>query len=187
MQSETDRCREILAELNQDAVSLGSETDDPMPIKALFTHLIEERFADIKSMITLNTEAQDNSRQPEVMWRPDLLHPLETLIDNAAEFGKTKVEIKITWDDENVSVVIQDDGPGFQSAILSRLGEPYNSSRSGNDGHMGLGVFIAKTMIENNGGKLKLVNKKGGKGAQVTVTWPRQEIDSLGLKGNRTS
>ena len=187
LQSETDRCREILAELNHDAVSLGSETDDPMPIKALFNNLIDERFADIKSIISLAVNGQDNSQQPEVMWRPDLLHPLETLIDNAAQFAKSKVEIAVTWDDHNISVLIQDDGPGFQSAILSRLGEPYNSSRSGDEGHMGLGVFIAKTMIENNGGKLKLVNKKGGKGAQVTVIWPRQEIDSLGIKGNRTS
>ena len=158
-----------------------------MPVKALFNHLIEERFADIKSIITLDVEGQDYSRQPEVMWRPDLLHPLETLIDNAAEFATSNVEIVVTWDEQNLSVLIQDDGPGFQSAILSRLGEPYNSSRSGDGGHMGLGVFIAKTMIENNGGKLKLVNKKGGKGAQVTVIWPRQEIDSLGIKGNRTS
>lgn len=187
LQSETERCRAILAELNQDAVSLGSETDDPMPVKALMNNLIEQRFADIKSMISLSVQGQDESPQPEVMWRPDLLHPLETLIDNAGQFAKTKINIIVSWTEQNLSVSIQDDGPGFQSAILSRLGEPYNSSRSGQEGHMGLGVFIAKTMIENIGGKLKLVNVKGGGGAQVTVTWPRAEIDSIGIKGNRTS
>ena len=187
LQSETDRCRDILAELNQDAVSLGNETDDPMPLKALVDNLIDERFADIKSMITVSVSGLDQSPKPEVMWRPDLLHPLETLIDNAAQFAKTKVEVIVTWSEDTISVTIQDDGPGFQSAVLSKLGEPYNSSRSGDDGHMGLGVFIAKTMIENIGGQLKLVNKKGGRGAQVTVHWPRQEIDSSGTKGNRTS
>ena len=187
LKTETERCRQILAELNKDAISLGDETDDPMPITALVKSLVDERFADITSFIRITTTALDDSREPVVMWRPDLLHPLETLIDNAGQFTRDRIDISLSWSQDHVIINVEDNGPGFQSSILSRLGDPYNSSRSGDDGHMGLGVFIAKTMIENIGGRLTLVNQKGGKGARVSISWPRAEIDSVGIRGNRTA
>jgi two-component system sensor histidine kinase RegB len=185
LKTETERCRQILAELNQDAISLGEETDDPMPITALVSSLLDNRFEDIRSQISITGEAMDDSKEPMVIWRPDLLHSLETLVDNAGQFTQDEVRIAITWDDKTLTIQIDDDGPGFQSSILSRLGEPYNSSRGGNDGHMGLGVFIAKTMVENLGGRVQLVNRKGG-GARVTVIYPRHSIDSAGTRGNRS-
>jgi len=146
---------------------------------------LDNRFEDIRSQISITGEAMDDSKEPMVIWRPDLLHSLETLVDNAGQFTRDEVRIAITWDDKTLTIQIDDDGPGFQSSILSRLGEPYNSSRGGNDGHMGLGVFIAKTMVENLGGRVQLVNRKGG-GARVTVIYPRQAIDSAGTRGNRS-
>ena len=186
LKAETERCRQILAELNQDAISLGEETDDPMPITALVSSLVDNRFEDIRSLISITGEALDDSKEPMVIWRPDLLHSLETLVDNAGQFTRDEVRIAITWDAQTLTIQIDDDGPGFQSSILSRLGEPYNSSRAGSEGHMGLGVFIAKTMVENLGGWVQLVNRKGGGGARVTVSYPRHAIDSAGTRGNRS-
>ena len=187
LKDETERCRLILAELNSDAVTLGSETDDPMPISALINSLLDERLPDLKSIVNLQHQSLDGTNQPMVIWRADLLHPLETLIDNAGQYAKTKIDINLEWSMRDIKIEIEDDGPGILSSVLARLGEPYNSSRSGEDGHMGLGVFIAKTMIENIGGQLTLVNKRGGKGARATIILPRDTIDSANIKGSRSS
>jgi two-component system sensor histidine kinase RegB len=68
-------------------------------------------------------------------------------------------------------VVIHDDGPGFAPQILSRLGEPYISTRLESGKNMGLGVFIAQTLLEDTGASLSYDNKPSG-GALVTIAWP---------------
>ncbi len=173
---ETERCRKILAELNEDAIKLGQETDDPLPVTALVTSFIDERFDDIKHIITITGDSQDGTAEPLVIRRPELLHPLEVVIENAVQFAKSTVTVRLVWGAKLLNITIEDDGTGFQSAVLSRLGDPYNSSRQGEDGHMGLGVFIALTMIEQMGGRLTLENRHSG-GARVQISYPRNKID----------
>jgi two-component system sensor histidine kinase RegB len=89
-------------------------------------------------------------------------------------------------------LVVEDDGPGFEPEILERIGEPYVTSRpgsyalgttelgpsaafSGQQG-MGLGFFIAKTLIEQTGGIVRAQNPESG-GARITLDWPRGAID----------
>ena len=71
-----------------------------------------------------------------------------------------------------MAVTISDDGPGFPAALLGRLGEPYLSTRRGSDGHMGLGIFIARTLLERTGADVTFLNRPEG-GAEVEVLWPR--------------
>ena len=173
---ETERCRKILAELNEDAIKLGQETDDPVPIKALVSALLDERFEDLREMIDVLGASGDGAEEPLVIRRPELLHPLETVIENAAQFTATKVQVSVEWTRNTLSITIDDDGPGFQSSVLARFGDPYNSSRQGKDGHMGLGVFIALTMVDQMGGQLTLQNRKHG-GARVVISYPRDSIE----------
>ena len=72
------------------------------------------------------------------------------------------------------AVIVEDDGPGFPIILLDRLGEPYVSTRAGQDGHMGLGVFIAKTLLRRIGGDLRFANRPEG-GARVSVHWHRAD------------
>ena len=178
LKEEAERCRKILAELNKDAIKLGQEADDPLPIKALVASLIEERFEDSFNMISISSGSDDGGIEPLVIRKPELLHPLETTIENAVQFARRAVVIKVTWTTTKLNIVIEDDGPGFQSAILAQLGDPYNSSRKDTDGHMGLGVFIALTMVEQLGGKISLTNRKNG-GARVAISYPREKIEVI--------
>ena len=86
------------------------------------------------------------------------------------------MEITITWDFRIISVVIEDDGPGFPSFMLDRLGEPYLSTRSADAGHMGLGIFIGKTLLSRTDGQLSFRNRSDG-GAIATVQWDRDAIE----------
>ena len=95
--------------------------------------------------------------------------------------------MQATWTPDTITVLILDDGPGFDPAILSRLGEPYvqgsgnrtqarrTGTRSGRDGGMGLGVFIARTLLEHTGATLDFTNRRRG-GASVAVTWNRPSL-----------
>jgi two-component system sensor histidine kinase RegB len=166
----------ILAGLSEDANQIDQMSHDPVAALALVQGLIDDRFADIRDMISLQTMETLIGETPILGRRPDIIYSLEMMIDNAAQFAKNKVNIAVGWDKKHLIIQITDDGPGFVSAVLNRLGEPYNSSRIGVDGHMGLGLFITTTMIEGLGGQLVARNVKEG-GAEITFILPRAEID----------
>ena len=177
LKTETERCRLILAELNEDAIKLGQEIDDPIPIKAMIESLVNERFEDSSQFINVILDQDQTDDELLVIRRPELLHPVETIVDNAVQFAVSEVDIIIRYDEDSLSLEINDDGPGVQSSVLNQMGDPYNSSRTGKDGHMGLGIFIATTMVEQVGGKLLITNIKQA-GASTNITYPRQEIES---------
>ncbi len=125
------------------------------------------------------------------IWRvPEILHGLGNIIENAADFAASEVRLVARWDAGQLSVEVKDDGPGFAAEILEQIGEPYVTSRKaggamdereldpadGKQEGMGLGFFIAKTLIEYTGGSVTARNGRGG-GACVAVTWPRGAID----------
>ena len=173
---ETERCRQILAGLNEDANQIDQMSHDPVAAMALIQGLVDDRFTDIRDMIHLTSTGSREGPAPVLSRRPDINHSLEMVIDNAAQFAKTKVTIDVSWNAVSVIISVSDDGPGFKTAILNRLGQPYNSSRAGADGHMGLGLFISSTMIEGLGGQFKVSNRKES-GAVVTFILPRASVD----------
>jgi two-component system sensor histidine kinase RegB len=94
------------------------------------------------------------------------------------------------WSDETVDVAITDDGPGFAPDILDRIGEPYVTSRRRKAGKaasdddeptgLGLGFFIAKTLLERSGATLRFANRVSPEhGAIVTLQWNRSEFERL--------
>ena len=83
------------------------------------------------------------------------------------------------WNDEAVTIEVVDDGPGFPPEILDRIGEPYMSTRQGAErgGGLGLGLFIAKTLLERSGATLSFFNaNERGKGAVAQVAWRRDQF-----------
>jgi two-component system sensor histidine kinase RegB len=97
------------------------------------------------------------------------------------------------WTFERVWLEIRDDGPGFSSEVLLRAGEPYVTTRSPDRSRkpdstgagLGLGLFIAKTLIERSGAQLTLSNASQSEatGAVVRIGWARHifERDALAL------
>ncbi len=87
-------------------------------------------------------------------------------------------------DSDKVSIVIEDDGQGFSQDILQRIGEPYVSSRARENraGGLGLGLFIAKTLLERSGAKLHFENRSDQSGARISIVWPRRLMDAAATK-----
>ena len=95
------------------------------------------------------------------------------IVQNAVSFARHEVRIATRWTNEWSEVEVIDDGPGFSEAMLDELGTPFISTRQGQEGHMGFGVFIAKTLLERTGATVTFGNRTVvDGGAMVSVRWP---------------
>ncbi|HEX3863206.1 MAG TPA: ATP-binding protein, partial [Stellaceae bacterium] len=114
------------------------------------------------------------------------------LIENAVDFAHRRVEILAEWSAEEVAITISDDGPGFAPEVVDRLGAPYVTHRPatrGRDGGdeadrgevvfgLGLGFFIAKTLLERSGARLSLASQAPPlHGATIKVSWSRADFE----------
>jgi two-component system sensor histidine kinase RegB len=182
LRAEAERCRAILTRLAEPEEAVLGQAER-LPLGALLDDLaVPHRGVDVR----ITVEMQEGV--PPKVWRvPEVLHGLGNLIENAADFAAREVRLKASWDDQTLTVDVLDDGPGFAAEIFEQIGEPYVTSRprkrnageqdqAGNQEGMGLGFFIAKTLIEQTGGTLNARNRSRG-GAVVSARWPRGAID----------
>ncbi|RMH43186.1 MAG: sensor histidine kinase [Alphaproteobacteria bacterium] len=191
---QADRCRDILRSMGR----LGK--DDTMMHRAPLAAIVREaaephanRGVAIHYDIAPAEDAP-NSPQPEIRRSPEIIHGLRNLIQNAVDFAKDNVWVDIEWSDEQVVVRIIDDGKGFPPDMIDRIGDPFVRRRSGPredrpeyEG-MGLGLFIAKTLLERTGATLGFANGSDPFlaqeetpvrcGAIVEVRWPRALIEA---------
>src|SRR5690606_35609739 len=163
LQSQAERCREILRKLTR-----GTQQPDPLLETVSVRELIEEAAAPYRGFsidIVIGAAPADGvdpaaAVQPVGQRRPGMIYGLGNLVENAVDFAREKVEITATWSEEEVVVTIADDGPGISPQVLDALGEPYITTRparhadldlDGEPHGMGLGFFIAKTLLERSG------------------------------------
>ncbi|MGH6735594.1 MAG: ActS/PrrB/RegB family redox-sensitive histidine kinase [Methyloceanibacter sp.] len=189
LRAQAERCRQILSEL----AGHGEQLDiivSRMPV----SHLIEEvvaphRFVDLPIEVKTGPAegAEPGSaaaREPVAQRNPGVIYGLGNLVENAIDFAASKVEVDAHWSEDDVTVVVADDGSGFPPDVLEQLGEPFITTRPSeswdeeapDDVGMGLGFFIAKTLLERSGARLELANRPEG-GAMVKVVWPRAKFE----------
>jgi two-component system sensor histidine kinase RegB len=185
LHAESLRCRSILAGLAE-----RPEGDDGSPYHQLpMVALVEaaatpHRREGVEIEITAGPAVDSSAPQPTVTRNAEVLHGVGTLIQNAVQFARRRVQVDLTWDEESVMLRIADDGPGFDVTVLSRIGEPYYSTgararRRGEEQHMGLGIFIARTLLAHHGASLEFSNELSG-GAVVEIRWPRSSLEVAG-------
>lgn len=192
---QADRCRDILR-------SMGRAGKDDLYLRQapLTTVIHEAAEPHMDRGKTIHFKETPNSApQPSILRRPEMIHGLRNLIQNAVDFAAENVWVEISWSNEQIIVYIQDDGPGFPPHHIGRIGNPFlrrrkptrdKTQRPGYEG-MGLGLFIAKTLLERTGAALKFsnfpapeivagldANKSIQSGALVRVTWPLHKIDA---------
>ncbi len=175
LKEETERCRNILTEINDEAIVFEYMAEEAIDVETLVTKLINERFFDIKEMLTVIVDNPENLPAPKLVRSPNILHGLEMVIDNAIQFAENHVNITLSYYHDKLCFIIDDDGPGFTASALISAGKPYNSTRQDEDGHMGFGLFFVHTVIESIGGYIAFRNCPN-KGARVTITLPLEEF-----------
>jgi two-component system sensor histidine kinase RegB len=180
LRTEIERCRVILSELDVVQGRRAIAEEPPIPVDLLIDELIYQRVGSDDISFIINHDATIDRQIPRVTRRPEWLHALETLLQNAQQFALHEVNIHITWTDEEMKVTICDDGTGFPPEILAQAGQPWNTSRTGQGGHRGLGLFIARTLLESIGGSVYFGNAAGGGGA-VELKVPQAALTAAPL------
>lgn len=205
IRAQADRCRDILR-------SMGRAGKDDLhlrqaPLGAVLREAAEPHLGRGKSVaFDIFPGANGGDRQPTILRRPEVIHGLRNLVQNAVDFARSQVWIDATWTDAAISVRIIDDGAGYPANVLGRIGDPFVRSRpaSQETGQrpdyegMGLGLFIAKTLLERSGAELSFANgadpfltraeHPDRSGAIVEVRWPNGAIvapETDGLGPNR--
>jgi len=184
LSTQTQRCSNILKELSQNKKTTRGELLPPLTTEALIK-LIAAPYLAEKPDVEIEFIYEDQSIKNTALFHrtPEISHGLGNLIQNAIGFAKAGVKIIPYWDDKGKTFTIDiiDDGKGFSSSVLSKIGEPYISSRKTSEkdtgGNMGLGIFIAKTLLESTGANLKFTNAANKKGGIVKISWPKDSIE----------
>lgn len=196
IRQQADRCRDILRDMGR------AGKDDlhlrQAPLSAVINEAAEPHMNRGKHIHIEETPNQgDDIQQPSVLRKPEMIHGLRNLIQNGVDFARANVWIEAIWTKNTITIRILDDGPGFPPHLIGRIGDPFmrrrrlgagQPARPGYEG-MGLGLFIAKTLLERTGAQLTFANgsdymqptnaPKERSGAIVEVIWPRSAIDAL--------
>ena len=192
---EADRCRDILRSMGRagkDDLYMHQAPVSAVVGEAAAPHTDRGKKVHFESMPHLGTELP----QPYIQRRPEIVHGLRNLIQNAVDFASANVWVDTDWSDGRITVRIQDDGPGYPPHVIGRIGDPFMrrrrslaepATRPEYEG-MGLGLFIAKTLLERTGAELTFANGSDGQsthaltsercGAIVVVSWPLSKIDA---------
>lgn len=179
LRSQAERCRQILQKMS----SLSSQSDENVSLLSVDV-LMEELIDPHRGFgIEINVKMIGEKPRPRFNRNAAILYGMGNLVENAADFAKSKVEFSCVWNEQTISFIIEDDGDGIKPEMLDRIGDPFVTTRDGNNletgGGLGLGVFIAKTLLERSGAALSFSNKKAtvGNGAIVKIDWDRKDIE----------
>ena len=174
LRQSAERCGNILK-------SMGSAGRDDLLIRsAPLGQVVEEAALPHRNRgIRIRVEMPPGA--PSIQRDAALIHGFRNLIQNAVDFAAEEVLIEASFDKREIRLRVADDGPGFPAALLPKIGDPFLTTRPrAEDGRsyegLGLGLFIAKALLERSGARMKFGNRQ--RGAQVSVIWPRQMIEA---------
>jgi two-component system sensor histidine kinase RegB len=180
LREQARRCRDILSKITQ--LSSSGEPFDRMPLSALMEEVVAP-YRHFGVAIDVRITDADGSPEPAGARNPAVLYGLGNLMENAVDFAQDRVVLGATWTEETIEISITDDGPGFAPEIIARIGEPYVTSRPGVEQEdepsgLGLGFFIAKTLLERAGATLSFENRVLPEhGAVVFIRWNRSDFE----------
>jgi two-component system sensor histidine kinase RegB len=190
LRTQAERCRDILRKLTRSPTE-----QDPHHVSLPVTQLLQEAagpYSSSQVRIRISAAPRDGAgsadrREPIGERRPGLIYGIGNIIENAVDFAGSAVDVAAVWDEREIEMTITDDGPGFAPDIIDTLGEPYVTTRgtgqrlgrSGKEASgLGLGFFIAKTLLERSGARVTLENRLPPEhGAIVRITWGRGSFD----------
>jgi two-component system sensor histidine kinase RegB len=176
LREQGERCRAILRRIT--SLGSGDAPFDRLSLSQLLNEVAEpHRNFGIRIDLALPRE---KSGEPVIARNPGILYGLGNIVENAVDFADKEVTIAADWAGDDIEVVVTDDGPGFADDIINRIGDPYVSWRERGAGArqgLGLGIFIAKTLLERTGASLSVKNRDvPEKGAVVKIRWPRAKL-----------
>lgn len=195
IREQADRCRDILRDMGR-----AGKDDLHLRQAPLSTVIHEAAEPHVLRGKTVHFDERPGEggdmRQPSIYRKPEIIHGLRNLIQNAVDFARANVWVDAEWTSETITIHIMDDGRGYPIQLIGRIGDPFVRRRKTESDQrarpeyegMGLGLFIAKTLLERSGAEIKFANGSDPyqkftesperSGAIVQVVWPREDVDA---------
>ena len=180
LSSQVKRCDEILKKLSLNP----NEEDDFIDEDFSFRDYLKEIISSFKETsnkdFIMNFEQDSNDKK--MTKSIEIVYGLRNFIGNANKFSKRTVYINLISDTKSTKIIIEDDGEGFPSDILSKIGEPYlktNKNFNREKTGLGLGLFIGKTLLEKNFAFVNCRNSRSKSGAEINISWENKDLFNL--------
>ena len=180
LSSQVERCNQILKRLSLNPNEEDDFIDEDLPLKDYLKEIIQSFKETSKKEFILNLDQNLNSKK--ITKSIEIVYGLRNFIGNANKFSKSKIFVNLKSDDNFTEIRIEDDGDGYPSDILSKIGEPYLRSDKGISKEktgLGLGLFIGKTLLEKNFATVNCWNSQTRSGAEVIITWKNKDLFKL--------
>ncbi len=156
LKSQAERCKEILQRFSKNPLKLK----DKFLEKVKISDLIKINFDKFNKNKRLILKINPSESEPEIIYKDEIMYALGNIVQNAITYSISTTKVELNYEKSIINIMISDDGSGFSKDIIDKIGEPYVSK---NNHGMGLGIFIAKNLIENMGGNIKFYNSKDDK------------------------
>ncbi|MBC5782030.1 HAMP domain-containing histidine kinase [Ramlibacter sp. USB13] len=164
MQRQIARCKAIVAGILSSAGETRGDAPEETTLNAFLDTLVDEWKRTRGAELAFRREGLDLP----IISDTALKQMIHNILDNALEAAPEQpLHFHARWDDDTLSLRVQDRGPGFPADILERLGTPYQSSKGSG---RGLGLFLAFNVARTLGGHIAAHNVPGG--AEVEITLP---------------
>ena len=180
LSSQVERCNQILKKLSLNPNEEDDFIDEDISIKEYLKEIVSSFKETSNKDFILNFEQDSNSKK--ITKSIEVIYGLRNFIGNANKYSLTKVFITLKSDNEHTEVIIEDDGEGYPSDILSKIGEPYLKSDNQKDNSktgLGLGIFIGKNLLEKNFASIICRNSKTRKGAEIVIKWQDKDLSKI--------
>ena len=180
LSSQVERCNQILKRLSLNPIEEDDFIDEVLDLKKYISQIVSSFQETSNKNFILNFDQDSNPRK--ISKSIEIIYGLRNFIGNANKFAKEKIFITLKSNNDYSEIIIEDDGEGYPSEILSKIGEPYlrllknkDKSQSG----LGLGIFIGKNLLEKNFASLNCQNSKTRSGAEVNIKWKNKDLKKI--------
>jgi len=180
LSSQLERCNKILKRLSINPIEEDDFIDKDISIREYLSEIIRSFKEISKKNLIFNFEQDSNSKK--ISKSVEIIYGLRNFIGNANKFSKKNIYITLKSNSEFTEIAIEDDGPGYPSDILPKIGEPYLKTfdyyKKPEKG-LGLGIFIGKTLLEKNFASINCRNSETRGGAEVIIKWKNKELFNI--------
>ena len=180
LSSQTERCNQILKKLSLNPNEEDDFIDEDLSMRDYLKEIIFSFKETSSKKFIFNYDQDSNSKK--ITKSIEIVYGLRNFIGNANKFCKDKVFISLKSDNNITEISIEDDGKGYPSDIMSKIGEPYLKSfklSQKNETGLGLGIFIGKTLLEKNFAVIDCKNSKTRNGAEVNIKWKNKDLFNI--------
>ena len=180
LSSQVERCNQILKRLSLNPIEEDDFIDEDLNFKKYISQIVNSFKETSNKSFILNFDQDSNSKK--ISKSIEIIYGLRNFIGNANKFAKEKIFITLKSNNDYTEITIEDDGEGYPSEILSKIGEPYLRSLKNKDKNrpgLGLGIFIGKNLLEKNFASLNCQNSKTRTGAEVNIRWKNKDLNKI--------